>query len=93
MSMFNDIIWVENHKVANDARRLPRCHWSFLGLGSEKKWYKTYSDKPDGIWDKTVEKMMIELSETAHATFRASIAFEGGEENCQAKEGARRLSI
>ena len=29
-----------------------RGHWSFLGPGSEKEWYGTYSDKPDGDWDK-----------------------------------------
>ena len=34
---------------------------------------------PDGIWDKTAEKMMIEFSETADPIFRASSAFEGGE--------------
>ena len=21
-----------------------------MGLGPEKKWYGTYSDKPDGVW-------------------------------------------
>ena len=61
--------------VANYARRFPRGHWSFLGLGSEKKWYATYSDKPDAIWDKTVEKI-IEFSETARPIFRASSALE-----------------
>ena len=34
--------------VANYARRFPRGRWLFLGLGSEKKWYGTYSDKPVG---------------------------------------------
>ena len=31
--------------VAEHARQFPRGDWSFLGLGSEKKWYGTY----DGI--------------------------------------------
>ena len=62
MSMFNDIAWRQKgneeqcgsdaHEVANYARRFLRGHWSFLGPGSEKKWYGTYSDKPDGVWDK-----------------------------------------
>ena len=34
--------------VANYARKFPRGHWSFLGPGSEKKWYGTSTDKPDG---------------------------------------------
>ena len=35
--------------------------WSFLGLGSEKKWYGTYSDKPDGDWDKNCWKSDAQL--------------------------------
>ena len=51
MSMFNDIVWdaqgndemCENSKTIKQyARRFPRRHWSFLGPGSEKKWYGTY---------------------------------------------------
>ena len=89
MSMFKGIVWGEkenakkckskSHEVANYARRFPRGHWSFLGPGSEKKWYGSYSDKPDGVWDKTAEEMMIEFSETAHPIFRASSALERGE--------------
>ena len=52
--------------VANYARRFPRGRWSFLGLGSEKKWYGTYSDKPDGAWDKTAEQMMLNFAGTSH---------------------------
>ena len=57
------------HEVADYARRFPRGQWSFLGPGSEKKWYGTYSDKPDGIWDKTAEKMMLEVAETIPPCF------------------------
>ena len=49
MSMFNDTVWdakgndescVNNSKtIEKYARRLPRGHGSFLGSGSEKKWY------------------------------------------------------
>ena len=66
MSMFNDIVWdakgneelCENRskRVQEYARRFPRCHWSYLGLGSEKKWYATYNCKPNGSWDRTAEK-------------------------------------
>ena len=61
-------------EVANYARRFPRGHWSFLGPGSEKKWYGTYSDKLDRVSDKTAGEMLIEFSETAHPIFRASCA-------------------
>ena len=48
----------------------------FLGPGSEKKWYGTYSDKPDGDWDKTTELMMLNFAESGHPIFRATIALE-----------------
>ena len=67
------------HKVADYARRFPRGHWSFLGLGSEKKWYGSYPDKSDGVWHTTAEDMMLEFAETIHAVFRASSVLEGGE--------------
>ena len=50
MSMFNDMVWdaegkdelcVNNSETFKEyAERFPRGHWSFLGLGSEKKWYE-----------------------------------------------------
>ena len=55
MSMFNNIIWgtTDNERecIANAdlvsifARRFPAGRWSFLGPGSEKKWYSTYMDR------------------------------------------------
>ena len=66
--------------IAKYARRFPRGRWSFLGPGSEKKWYGTYSEKPDGIWDRTAEMMMLQLhTESGHPIFRASSAFKRGE--------------
>ena len=86
MSMYNDIVWGEtgnterceynSQTVANYARRFPRGRWSFLGLGSEKKWYGTYSDTPNGPWDKTAEQMMLNFARTSHPIFRASSALE-----------------
>ena len=71
--------------VANYARRFPRGRWSFLGHGSEKKWYGTHSEKPDGAWDKTAEQMMMNFAETSHPIFRASSAFERGEAKWKGK--------
>ena len=58
-------------KVANYARRFLLGRWSFLGPGSEKKWYGTYSDKPDGDWDRTAEQMILTFAGTSHPIFRA----------------------
>ena len=73
--------------VANYARNFPRGHWSFLGLGSEEKWYGTYTDKPDG-WDRMGEEMMLNFSGSGHPMFRSSIAFERGE--LRSKEGGKK---
>ena len=88
MSMYNDIAWQEkgntercdynSQTVANYARKFPR-DWSFLGPGSEKKWYGTYTHKPNGSWDQTAENMMANFSESGHPIFRASGALERGE--------------
>ena len=74
MSMFNDIIWgiKDNEKecIANStlvtlvAKRFPGGRWSFLGPGSEKKWYSTYNERPGGQWDKVAELMMIKFRES-----------------------------
>ena len=86
MSMYNDIDWgkrgnKENcianaHRVTEYARRFTREHWSFLGLGSEKKWYGTHVSKSDGQWDKTAEDMMLNFAESGHPVFCATSALE-----------------
>ena len=54
ISMYNDIAWDEKKRnqercehnsltVADYARKFPRDHWSFLGPGSEKKWFGSYT--------------------------------------------------
>ena len=72
MSMFNDNVWGDNEntekciqnsiKISKCAGRFPLGRWSFFGPGSEKKWYKTCSDKPDGNGDRTAEMMILQLN-------------------------------
>ena len=81
MTVFNDISW-RSRKMnwnANEAlssflctqkKKSPR-KWSFLGPGSEKKWYSTHEYKPQGEWDRVAEQMM-EFSESGHTVFRAT---------------------
>ena len=45
------------------ARRFPHGHDSFLGLGSEKKWYGSNTYKPNGEWDDVAERMLLNFSE------------------------------
>ena len=56
MSMFNDISWgskdneqeceLNANLVSICARRFSPGRWSFLGPGSEKKWYSIHESKP-----------------------------------------------
>ena len=54
------------------AKRFPAGRWSFLGLGSETKWYSTYVDIPRGEWDRVAEWMMIKFRDSGHPVFRAT---------------------
>ena len=65
MSTFNDISWgsEDNKKecesnarfVSLYAKRFGKGQWSFLGPGSEKKWYSISEDSPQGEWDNMAE--------------------------------------
>ena len=93
MSMFNDIIWWtkdnERECIANVtlvtlfAKRFPAGRWSFLGLGSETKWYSTYNERPGGEWDRVAELMMIKFGESWHPVFRATSPLSPGNDQKQ----------
>ena len=82
MSMFNDISCGtkdnEEECLANArlvslyARRFGKGQWSFIGPGSEKKWYSINEDSPQGIWDKIAEMMLLEFAESGCPIFRAT---------------------
>ena len=71
------------------AKRFGAGQWSFLGPGSEKKWYSISEDSPQGEWDKMAEKMMVILAQSGHPVFRATsplsrgVLKSKGEEKCQ----------
>ena len=76
--MFNDISCdrkdnkdecLENARVAKVlARRFGIGQWSFIGPGSEKKWYSS-ENSPEGDWDNIAEQMLLEFAESGHPTF------------------------
>ena len=100
MSMFNDISRgsEDNEQecesnanlVSICARRFSPGRWSFLGPGSEKKWYSTYDSKPHGEWDRVAELMMITLGESGHPIFRATSPLSRG---TLKSKGGGKLSI
>ena len=74
MSMFNDISCdnegkeeecLANAKVVSIlAKKFGIRQWSFIGPGSEKKWYSMEENSPQGIWDHIAEKMLLEFAES-----------------------------
>ena len=61
------------------ARRFGKGQWSFIGLGSEKKWYSIKEDSPRGIWDKIAERMLLAFAESGCPIFRATTPFSRGQ--------------
>ena len=100
MSMFNDISWgskdneqeceLSANLVSIFARRLSPGRWSFLGLGSEKKWSSTYNERPQGEWDRVAELMMIKFGENGHPVFRVTSPLSRG---TLKSKGGGKLSI
>ena len=82
MSMFNDISCVRkgnkeeclaNARVVKVlAKRLGIGLWSFIGPGSEKKWYSGEENSPQGAWDHIADEMLLEFAESGHPIFRAT---------------------
>ena len=88
MSMFNDISWrsKDNEKecelsaqlVSLYAKRFSPGKWSFLGTGSEKKWYSPHEYQPQREWDKVAEQMMMKFAESGHPVFRSTSPLSRG---------------
>ena len=61
------------------ARRFGTGQWSFIGPGTEKKWYSIKEDSPQGIWDNIAEKMLVEFAESGCPIFRATTPLSRGQ--------------
>ena len=99
-SMFNDISCdkkgneeecLANAKVVSIlAKKFGKGEWSFIGPGSEKKWYSMEENSPQGIWDHIAEKMLLEYAESGCPIFRATTPLS----RCKLKsKGHGKLSI
>ena len=81
MSIFNDISCdrkgnkeecLANARVVKVlAKKFGIGQWSFIGPGSEKKWYSGKKNSPQGAWDHIADEMLLEFAESGHPTFRA----------------------
>ena len=52
--------------------------WSFIGPGSEKKWYSGEENSPQGAWDHIEDEMLVEFAESGHPIFRATTPLSRG---------------
>ena len=87
MSMFNDISCEgkDNQQqclrdadfVKTFAKRFGIGQWSFIGPGSEKKWYPS-ENSPQGEWDRIAEDVLLEFAKSGHPIFRATTPLSRG---------------
>ena len=87
MSMFNDISCDRKDNkeqclknadfVKTFAKRFGIGQWSFIGPGSEKKWYPS-ENSPQGEWDHIAEDMLLRFAESGHPIFRATTPLSRG---------------
>ena len=64
---------VANAKVVSIlARKFGIRQWSFIGPGSEKKWYSGEENSPQGAWDHIADEMLLEFAASGHPIFRAT---------------------
>ena len=100
MSMFNDVSCGskdnEQECLANAklvslyAKRFGKGQWSFIGPGSEKKWYCISEDSPQRVWDNMGDKMLLEFAVSNCPIFRATSPLSRGRLK---SEGHGKLSI
>ena len=87
MSMFNDISCdrygnkdecLENAEFEKTfAKRFGIGQWSFIGPGSEKKWYPS-DHSPQRAWDYVAEEMLLKFEESGHPIFRSTTPLSRG---------------
>ena len=100
MTMFNDISCdrkgnkeecLANARVVNVlAKKFGIGQWSFIGPGSDKKWYSGEENSPQGAWDHIADEMLLEFTESGHLIFRATTPLSRG---ILKSKGHRKLSI
>ena len=80
-----------NSKVVSIfAKKFGIGQWSFIGPGSEKKWYSGEESSPQGVWDHIADEMLLEFEESGCPIFRATTPLS----RCKLKsKGHGKLSI
>ena len=88
MSMFNDISCdrksnkeecLANVRIVKIlANKFGIGQWSFIGPGSEKKWYSAEENSPQEAWGHIADEMLLEFAKSGHPIFRATTPLSRG---------------
>ena len=76
-------------EVAACAKKNPKGHRSFLGPGTEEKWYGTHTYQPNGLWNHTAGLMMTSLRERGQILFRGTSALARGPSTSRGRGGGK----
>ena len=72
------------------AKKFGIGQWSFIGPGSEKKWYSTEENSPEGAWGHIADEMLFRIRRKRTSYFLATTPFS----RCKLKsKGHGKLSI
>ena len=73
---FNEVDWNKKNnegkclshseEIKEYAKRFSRGRWTFLGTGSEEKWYGSCLSKPEGKWNSVAATMRQRFMETSN---------------------------
>ena len=75
--------------VKKFAKKFGIGQWSFIGPGSEKKWYPS-ENSPRGEWDHIAEDMLLRFTESGHPIFRATTPLSRGQLKSEGKGNVSR---
>ena len=60
------------------AKKFGIGQWSFIGPGSETKWYSGEENRPQGACDHIADETLLEFAESGHPIFRATTPVSRG---------------
>ena len=70
-------VWQKPESSKYLQRKFGVGQWSFIGPGSEKKWYPS-ENSPQGAWDHVAEEMLLLFAESGHSIFRSTTPLSRG---------------
>ena len=66
-----------------------KCQRSFIGPGSEKKWYSMEENSPQGIWDHIADEMLLEFDKADVLFYAQQLHYPGVSSKAKDTENCR----